>query len=764
MSGMHHRKLNRGVGHRAKNVALVGAATLTAAALTAGLVPPPTDRMLNPNVDLAAAVKVFPEPDQIPDLTGGLGTAGYDFSQAIAEAILQAIMNNINLMALARASGMDLEGLLRNLPADALLRVLDAVPLDLSPLLSDLLGLDVAEGILLPALSALGITDGSGITTITKLLALLGVDLSDPLNLSALDVPGLNLITTGPPFAMLKLLGLDLGWVPGLPNSVAAEVNNTEYFPLGVTGILTTVLDRLKLLNLDNPLLDLGGLVGLLDNVVKTIPVRLDVIDLRVPIVVGFGMGAFAAGAAYPKIVEDLQYQPGGAKSRTPGDDPLLGSLTILPMLLLRNPGRANGGLFARAYPFFRMFGIDTVTPDTEVTSSGGVPILGTGLSLGGANLVPIKFDATVEYDMLSDFAAWPNPFSLANNLMGFLLPTYILRGVDLSNLTPQIETQLKDILARIGTDPLALNLYLTLPANSLPLLEPLYLLTDLTNMMTLGAFPNPLGTIANALSPALRSLVNLGYTDVVRMPDGTYVRTLDQAGDPTAFLSFPDVDWAQVPADIFNLLVNGITKEFFSGNPTPGTPNALTGVFKLLASILGGGAAFGGIGDLLSAVLGGLDPLAAATREASPLAANAVPAQDATTVAVSTAPTQAPAPAAAPILLEDDPAAEEQSEEEEGGSSTREEPSGPKPAGPSATPRKPGDPVGSVVGGVTNVVGGVTGGVTNTVGGVTGGVTNVVGGVTNTVGGLTGGLTGGLGLGPKDSSTTDSGASQPAA
>jgi hypothetical protein len=184
--------------------------------------------------------------------------------------------------------------------------------------------------------------------------------------------------------------------------------------------------------------------------------------------------------------------------------------------------------------------------------------------------------------------------------------------------------------------------------------------------------------------------------------------------------------------------------------------------VFKLLASILGGGAAFGGIGDLISAVLGGLNPLAAATLEASPLAANAVPAQDATTVAVSTAPTQAPA---APILLEDDPAAEEQSEEEEGGSSTREEPSsGPKPAGPSATPRKPGDPVGSVVGGVTNVVGGVTGGVTNTVGGVTGGVTNVVGGVTNTVGGLTGGLTGGLGLGPKDSSTTDSGTSQPAA
>ena len=172
-------------------------------------------------------------------------------------------------------------------------------------------------------------------------------------------------------------------------------------------------------------------------------------------------------------------------------------------MLLLRNPGRANGGLFARAYPFARMFGIDTVTPETQVTSSGGIPILGTGLSLGGANLIPIKVDATVEYDLLSDFAAWPNPFSLANNLMGFLLPTYILRGVDTSRLTPQLTTQLTDILSSIGTDPLALNLYLTLPANSLPLLEPLYLLTDLTNLLTLGAFPNPLGTLASRRSRA---------------------------------------------------------------------------------------------------------------------------------------------------------------------------------------------------------------------------------------------------------------------
>jgi hypothetical protein len=746
MSGRHHHKQDRNfsLGRKTKRVAIAGAATMTAAAVTAGLVPVPTAEMLNPDIKLAAAVKVIPDDDKIPDLTGGLGKAGYDLSQAIAAAILEAIMNNVNLMALARAAGMDPESLLQSLPANLLTGVLDSAPVNLLPILTDMLGLNIADGVLLPALQTLGITDGSGITTVSKLLNLLGIDLSDPLNLSNLDVPGLNLITAGPPFTLLKLLGLDLGWVPGLPNSVAHAVNNTEYLPIGVNGLLSTVLDRLKLLQGQDPLLnlggidlggivDLGGLINLVDHVVQTIPASLDVIDLRVPIVVGFGMGAYAAGAAYPQIVHDLQFQPGGANSPTKSTDPLLGSLTILPMLLLRNLGRANGGLLARADPLARLFGLSTVTPDTEVTSSGGIPILDTGLAIGGANLVPIKIDATVQYDMLSDFAAWPNPFSIANNLMGFLLPTYILRGVDLSNLTPQLEAQLGDILGSIGAGPLAFNLYLTLPTNSLPLLEPLYLLTDLTNLMTLGAFPNPLGTLANALAPALTSLVNLGYTDVVRTADGTYVRTLDQAGDPTPFMSFPDVDWAKVPGDIFGLLVQGIEKEFFSGNPTPGTPNAVTGVFKLLSTILGGGT-FTGFGDVINAVMAGLNPLNAMAA-ASPLAAPAT-AKVAAAGGASAPSTSASHSSNAPILLQENvtsgPIARSPEEDADVIASSADEPTSTKPTGP----------VGSVVGGVTNTVGGVT----NTVGGVVGGVTGTVGGVTDTVGGVVGGVTGTVG------------------
>ncbi len=61
---------------------------------------------------------------------------------------------------------------------------------------------------------------------------LLGLDLSNPLDLSNLDTPGLNIVTTGPLFTLLKLLGVDIGWVPALPNSVADEINNTPYLTL----------------------------------------------------------------------------------------------------------------------------------------------------------------------------------------------------------------------------------------------------------------------------------------------------------------------------------------------------------------------------------------------------------------------------------------------------------------------------------------------------------------------------------------------------
>ena len=93
------------------------------------------------------------------------------------------------------------------------------------------------------------------------------------------------------------------------------------------------------------------------------------------------------------------------------------------------------------------MFGIDTVTPETEVSSSGGDPIkigdIDTGLALHGANLIPIKLDIGIQNFPASDFAAWPNPVTLANNGAALLFPTYIIRGFDEDAVEDSLEDQL---------------------------------------------------------------------------------------------------------------------------------------------------------------------------------------------------------------------------------------------------------------------------------------------------------------------------------
>lgn len=744
MAGKHRKSSH------SKKIAVVGVATATATALTVGAAaPPPKPKpeplVVNKDVDLAAAVSPFPGPGQIPDLTFGGGTAIYNIGQAAADVLIRSIVENINLAALAQAAGLDPQSVLENLlggvlgqiPTSLLDDVIGALPLDISAVVSAILN---PLNLPLPLADIVGdllngaLTD-AGLNTVNGLLGLLGINLSDVLNLSDLNVQGVNIITAGPPFTLLKLLGVDLGWVPGLPNSVADEINNTPYLKVGLSSLLQD--------------LDILGAVGdLLGGIIPD----LDVVDVRVPVVIGFGLGAFAAGAAYDKVIADLANQPGGTAST---EHPLLGSITVLPMVLLRNPGRANGGLFARFYPLAGLAGIDTVTPDTEVTHSGGIPILNTGLSLGGANVIPVKIDGTIMYDPLSDFAAWPNPFTLANNLMAGLLPTYILRGLTLDTVPAQLTTQIEAALANLaGGNPLALNLYLTLPSATLPVLEPLYLLSDLTSLATLGVLStNPFGMVANALAPALSSLVNLGYTDVVRNADGTYTRTLTDAGTPTPFLSFPTgINPLQVPVDVLNLLVKGIQKEFLSGNPTPGTPNAITSLLKLLTGTLG-------LGDIFGGILNGLNLTQLVSEQVSPLAANALPAADAKMVTLSADPDgdvstgKHAAPADTPVPddtgAEPQHAADEteeaqdvdeesddttnQAEDTDEGSAEdtdNDTTTSPKPTGSTTTPKPtaPHNPVGEVVGGATHAVAGVVGEVAH---GVTTGVAGVLKGLT---------------------------------
>ncbi|KQY06654.1 hypothetical protein ASD37_10705 [Mycobacterium sp. Root135] len=606
----------------ATRIATAGIATATVTALAISAAPPPLANAAStagssglPPMQLAPGA---PDPASIPDLTFGFGGQTYDSFQALGAALETALLNNVNLSGVLKNLGYDPEAAVNAALGNALVNALTGVTVNVGSI---------------PVLGP--ILDAAGITNVAALLKLLGFNLLDPLNLSGTAL-GVNVITAGPPFSLLKFLGIDLGWVPGFPNSVADEVNGTPYLGINLVSVLKAIptgnLNIIEKGTLDSIIGIVSGLPG----------ADQSVVDVRVPVVVGFGLGAFAAGMAYPQIVKDLANQPGGANNV--GVDPLLGSLTVLPMILLRNPGRANGGLFARAYPLAALFGIDTVTPDTEVTSSSDgtgldIPIGQTGIVLGAANLIPVKVDATAEYDPLSDVPAWPNPVSLLNSGAALLFPTYLLRGIDAASLTEVLTNQLTPQLAAAlantaGGEPLALNLYVTVPVNdALPLLEPVKLPIDLINLFTGANLNNPLAT---ALEPALTTLVNLGYTDVKRtVVDGVpvYDRTLDQANVITPFGTLPSgIDWEKVPGDLLLQLAAGVQKAIDDG-PVSKTP--VVNPLAIIASLLGlkglPGAGnvlnpLNGIADLPALAIGagtagaqGLMPLAARSQTPAP-------------------------------------------------------------------------------------------------------------------------------------------------
>lgn len=401
--------------------------------------------------------------------------------------------------------------------------------LDLGQLLP---GLGDLVGNLLPTLG-----DLLGGALLGSLIGWGGLDLTGPL-----EILGVNVVTTGPPFGAAALVGLNLGWVPALPSLIAHEVTSTRT----VTD-LGPVLDLLGSLGLN-----LGGLLGpIVENLTS---------GVRLPIVTGWGLGAMSAGMAYPQIAEHF-------------DDS--GLLTLMPYLLLNNWGRADGGIAARFAPLLdplvQIFGYESVvTP--EVANSGSLiklPIL----DQVAAGFVPIKVDGAWEYSPFADFAAWPNPVTLANNLAALAFPTYLLRGGDLPGFLGQLldlDSLAPDALAPGGSH----NNFLTAQSDRLPLLELFRYPADLANLFTLGLanFSNP---FADAVEPALKILTDLGYTNVVRNSDGTYERDFsDNFGSEHApFMTLPDVDWGQVPGDVTRALIQGFTEAFLFGG-IPGVNN----------------------------------------------------------------------------------------------------------------------------------------------------------------------------------------------
>lgn len=598
-------------------------------------------------------------------LTDVLGSAGVtDLANGVAGSVAGSIMDNLtDIVPTADELTAEVTAVL----PDLLITLFDNADLtdvdgnfQLGNLL-ELVGLDLAS---LTDSGALGITSAGPLFTLARLLG--GVDLGwVPGTQSAIaeSVNGTGYLDLGTSTLKVNLaaaladsladgsLAADLGTVltPALNNIVDQIVDNaTDTLEADLRSSIEGALSGLNFTVLGvsvpagnllfgalSPLIgdladDLNGqlsgsVADLVDGVVESgtgsigdalngavtgaidaIPDQ-EIASVRIPIVIGTGMGAFSAGAAYRDILAQLSSQPGGVDYA--GENPLLGSLTILPAILLNNAGRANGGIMARFADLFAMFGIDAVTPDVAISSSGGTPIGETGLALGGANLVPVKIDATVEYQLMSDFAAWANPVTLLNNVVAGLLPTYMLRGVDVTGAAGQLTSELEDLVASLSDQKAAdTNIYLTVRANTLPMLEPLYLIGDVMRLAGLAPVANVVNGLANALSPALRSLTNLGYSDAFWNPEtGAYERTLDSAATRVQFGTLPNVNWGEVLPNVLRQLGDGFRTAMTTDNNTG--PNALSSVGDLIN---------GNVGDVLSGLTGGLDDAVADVQAAA--------------------------------------------------------------------------------------------------------------------------------------------------
>lgn len=368
---------------------------------------------------------------------------------------------------------------------------------------------------------------------------------------AALTVDG---TTTGPLFWLISQLGLDSVTIPGVP----------------VVGSLTVNLDWMKA--------DANNLYNAAN--ANTFAFFTGGTFYR-PAILGSeptGPALLASGPGTIQAIEAWKALMLSAAGETPeGYTPLTASgkvnsitgvpceegitcvqgvnQTGLPLILLRDLGLPNGGINARFQQLFNLFGVDPVTPEATTTSS-------TGIRLNTAEV-----NIALAYDLLSDFPATGNLFSLANSLMATLLPTNLLGGVALEGTTQDdIITNVVSALSPIGAS--STTTYGTLVPTDLPLLEALRLPVRLINLaataLGLGIdLPTP---IADALQPALEILVNIGYTDVQTPTEGgTYNRTYTESGVNTPWLSvnpLTPAEWAKVPGDVFHALIDGIVTE----------------------------------------------------------------------------------------------------------------------------------------------------------------------------------------------------------
>jgi hypothetical protein len=356
-------------------------------------------------------------------------------------------------------------------------------------------------------------------------------------------------------------------------------------------------------------------------------------------------------------------------------------------LIFLQNQLRPNGGIGARFPGITSLLGGDPAMPaGGKTVSPDGKIVLNT-----------TTLDLTWAYDPIGDFPAVFNLTSMANSLLAALplnivtggLAAAPLQGSSLSDIGLNLAGLLQlpiDFSATIGItatlNTLAMedgkSFYSTLVPNELPITTAIGLPGTLVNFVlnTLGSrflLGNPVG---DALAPAMKILVNTGYTDVLAPDDLSECATGCGTADAKT--------WAQLGYTAYDRTFGAYAAPggvASAATPTPfGSVDPLTPAEKRAA-----------FGDVWEAFFGGL-----AAQFAKPLWGIIVPAdsQEATpSAAVKTAaavkpaatvPVEIPAaPVSAPVSVQTaaEPAATPQSVV------FAPEPTAPKPTAPVTAP-----------------------------------------------------------------------------
>jgi hypothetical protein len=301
----------------------------------------------------------------------------------------------------------------------------------------------------------------------------------------------------------------------------------------------------------------------------------------------------------------------------TAGSTPALPTQTNQALAFLQNPLRPNGGFLSRFPGFSEFLGQDPSMPAAGLYKSEDETVT--------VNTTTV--DATWAYDPTADFPVVFNIFSILNSLNAFL-PINLVGGLDAAqpfvftnaNGTP---AEIQDVglslasLFQVAVTPVPLvgtvylpmepgkAYYATIVPKQLPLFSGMRLPSLILNA-ALGALNAPFrfGTpLSDALEPAFKILVNIGYDDVVT-PEmiandpatygkyQPYDRTFLNSGVVTPFGSVDPLtpeEQSQVAGDVFQALISGFGAQFakpFWGIIEPANPAPSSAAVKASSAV----------------------------------------------------------------------------------------------------------------------------------------------------------------------------------